>query len=156
RATAERLRVALRRRHQPRGVQEDRQGDPRYVLRSQARHQQGERAGVDRREPRPVGAMGATVKTVFALDYIKAGNPQYYAEYAAADYHLKDGLEPPGEWVGRFAEAEGRVGVIRKQEFLNVFDGLSFDGSEQWIDRDAPHGRFTDKRGQTRERKRQP
>ena len=42
----------------------------------------------------------------------------------AVGYYLQDGLEPPGVWAGRAAEAMGLTGQVDPEEYRNLFGKL--------------------------------
>ncbi len=56
----------------------------------------------------------------------QSGN--YYLDLASEDYYLKGG-EPPGIWYGLGAETLGLFGLVSREQFLNLFNGYSPDGS---------------------------
>jgi len=53
---------------------------------------------------------------------------EYYLRLAAVDDYYLDGKEPPGCWLGDGARTLGLSGLLSKEEFRNLFRGLSPDG----------------------------
>ena len=70
------------------------------------------------------------------------GQGEYYLNLASSDDYYLDGEEPPGCWLGEGSLALGLEGTVVKQEFRNLFQGLSPDGTKELV-RNAlsPHGR---------------
>lgn len=68
-----------------------------------------------------IGAMGA-------------GQASYYLNLAGEDYYIKGG-EPPGHWYGQGASEIGLEGHVTPEHLYNLFDGLSPDGSESFVQR---------------------
>jgi conjugative relaxase-like TrwC/TraI family protein len=60
------------------------------------------------------------------------GSASYYTRLAQEDYYTK-GQEPPGVWLGTGAEKIGLSGVVKADEFKNVFCGFSPDGQEKLV-----------------------
>lgn len=56
----------------------------------------------------------------------------YYVNLSAEDYYQKGG-EPLGKWHGKGAAFLGLAGQIQEQEFSNVIDGFSPDGSRKLV-----------------------
>lgn len=56
----------------------------------------------------------------------------YYADLAREDYYLKGG-EPPGLWMGRGAASLGLGATVQKEDFHNVFQGFSPDGTSMLV-----------------------
>jgi hypothetical protein len=42
----------------------------------------------------------------------------------AVGYYLQDGLEPPGVWAGKAAEAMGLTGLVDPEEYRSLFGKL--------------------------------
>lgn len=64
-----------------------------------------------------------------------AAQGEYYLNLAREDYYL-DGTaagEPPGFWLGRGSQALGLVGTIRPDEFRNLLQGRSPDGTQAMV-----------------------
>ncbi len=61
-----------------------------------------------------------------------AGSVGYYAGLAKEDYYTK-GQEPKGVWLGTGAERLGLEGIIKEEEFKNIFRGFSPDGERKLV-----------------------
>ena len=69
---------------------------------------------------------------MLSVSAMSSGQGNYYASLAKEDYYLEGG-EPEGVWFGKGAKALGLDGIIKKQEFRNLFDGYSPTGEKALV-----------------------
>ena len=62
-----------------------------------------------------------------------ADHGEYYLSLASVDDYYLDGKEPPGFWLGEGARALGLSGLLSKDQFRNLFRGLSPDGEQALV-----------------------
>ena len=61
-----------------------------------------------------------------------AGQGDYYLNLAQEDYYTKGG-EPPGEWFGEGAKAQGLAGEVEASALRNLLQGYSPEGHETLV-----------------------